>query len=59
MPNEETRKAGDSLRVTVDENGKVALEYDPNDPHWSWLGDATDEQVEEFIAAAREDYDQS
>ena len=59
MPNEETRKAGDSLRVTVDENCKVALEYDPNDPHWSWLGDATDEQVEEFIAAARDDYDQS
>ena len=51
-------KAGDSLKVIVDDNGKVALEYDPNDPHWSWLGKATDEEVEAFIQAAR-DYDLS
>ena len=50
-------KAGESLKVTVDENGKVALEFDPNDPHWSWLSKATDEQVEAFIQAARDDYD--
>tara|TARA_B100001996_G_scaffold349589_1_gene308419 strand:+ start:360 stop:530 length:171 start_codon:yes stop_codon:yes gene_type:complete len=52
-------KAGDSLKVIVDENGKVALEYDPNDPHWSWLGKATDEEVEAFIQAARDYDDQS
>tara|TARA_Y100001973_G_C5208232_1_gene343305 strand:+ start:6831 stop:7004 length:174 start_codon:yes stop_codon:yes gene_type:complete len=52
-------KAGDSLKVVVDDNGKVSLEYDPNDPHWSWLGQATDEQIETFIQLAREDYDTS
>ena len=55
MPKKEA-KAGDSLKVAVID-GKIYLEYDKNDPHWGWLHHATDQQIEEFIQAAREDFD--
>ena len=48
-------KAGDSLNVKVSKSGQVTLEWDKNDPHWSFLGQLSDDQINEFIQTALED----
>ena len=48
-------KGGDSLKLEVTEDGKVTLEWDKNDPHWSFLGQLSDDQINEFIQTALED----
>jgi len=41
----------DSLKVEVnDETGQITLDWDPNDPNWSWLNDLTSEQVGDIIS---------
>lgn len=47
-------KGGDSLKCEVTEDGKVTLEWDNNDPHWSWLGKLSDTEINEFIQSAIE-----
>lgn len=40
----------DSLKVEVnDETGQITLDWDANDPNWSWLNDLTSEQVGDII----------
>lgn len=32
-----------------EETGEIQLDWDPNDPNWSWLNDLTSEQVGDMI----------
>jgi len=41
----------DSLQVKIDdETGQITLDWDSNDPNWSWLNDLTSEQVGDIIS---------
>jgi hypothetical protein len=39
----------DSLKVTENEDGSFAIEWDPNDPRYSMFNDMSEEQLTEFI----------
>ena len=44
----------DSLSVNITEDGKVELDWDPNDPRWSCLNDLTNEEVQAILTTAIE-----
>lgn len=50
----------DSLTVNFDEQtGEIQLDWDQNDPRWSWMNDLTSEQVgailNEFLSKRLDD----
>ena len=50
----------DSLTVNFDEQtGEIQLDWDQNDPRWSWMNDLTSELVgailNEFLSKRRDD----
>lgn len=57
--NQESNK--DSLKVTQVSDGSFEIEWDRNDPRWSWMNDLTEEEVQtmmiEAIKNAVENYD--
>ena len=42
----------DSLKVTQNDDGSYSLEWDKNDPKWSWLNELTPEEIQSMISAA-------
>jgi hypothetical protein len=46
----------DSLRITKNEDGSFAMDWDPQDPKWSWLNGLTTEQVTLIMEEAIKDY---
>ena len=47
-PNQEI----DSLKVTQNEDGTFTMDWDENDPKWSWMNDLTNEQVSIIVQQA-------
>jgi len=39
----------DSLKVTENDDGSFAIEWDPNDPRYAIFNDMTEEQISEMI----------
>ena len=46
----------DSLTFTQNEDGSFTLNWDPNDPKWSWLNSLTSSEVQVIIKNAIADY---
>lgn len=46
----------DSLRVTENEDGSFAVEWDPNDPRYVMLNDMSQPELEEFFNKALEEF---
>jgi hypothetical protein len=45
----------DSFKVTENEDGTLAVEWDPNDPQYSFLNDMTQEELNAFFTRAIEE----
>jgi hypothetical protein len=44
--------SADSLKIEQNEDGSFAIEWDKNDPKWSWLNELTPEEIQSMIGAA-------
>jgi hypothetical protein len=42
----------DSLKITQNEDGSFAMDWDPKDPKWAWLNGLTSEQVQIIMKQA-------
>ena len=40
----------DTLKVEQNEDGTFSLEWDPNDPKWSWLNSMTEDEISNIIS---------
>ena len=46
----------DSLKVTENEDGSFTLDWDSQDPKWSWLNGLTSKEVQVIMQQAIKDY---
>jgi hypothetical protein len=46
----------DSLKITQNEDGSFAMDWDSKDPKWSWLNELTKEQIQIIVQQAIKDY---
>jgi hypothetical protein len=46
----------DSLQISQNADGSFTLNWDKNDPTWSWLNELTSEQVQIIMKQAIEEY---
>jgi len=46
----------DSLKVTENEDGTLGIEWDPNDPKYSFLNTMTQEELNAYFTRALEEY---
>lgn len=46
----------DSLKITQNEDGSFEMDWDPQDPKWSWMNGLTSEQVSLIMQEAIKDY---
>lgn len=46
----------DSLKITQNEDGSFAMDWDPKDPNWKWLNKLTSEQIQVIMEEAIKDY---
>lgn len=51
-PNQEI----DSLKITENEDGSFTMDWDPQDPKWSWLNGLTQKEVQVIVEQAIKDY---
>lgn len=42
----------DSLKFIQKPDGSYCVEWDPNDPKWSWMNELTNEQVQLIVQQA-------
>ena len=40
----------DGLKVEQNKDGTFALEWDPNDPKWSWLNSMSEDEISKAIS---------
>ena len=45
----------DSLKVHQNEDGTFSLEWDKDDPNWSWLNNMTSKEIQSFMEKAIKD----
>ena len=46
----------DSLKILENEDGSIGIEWDPNDPKYSFLNDMTQEELNAYFTRALEEY---
>jgi hypothetical protein len=46
----------DSLKIIQKEDGSFEMDWDPQDPKWSWMNGLTSEQVSLIMQEAIKDY---
>ena len=46
----------DSLKITQNEDGSFTMDWNPQDPKWSWLNGLTQEEVQVIMEKAVKDY---
>jgi hypothetical protein len=44
--------AADSLKVEQNEDGTFTLEWDKEDPNWSWMNNCTSKEIETMVQEA-------
>ena len=51
MEHSETPKSPliDTLKVSENDDGSFTMEWDPDDPLWSWLNTMTEDEITEII----------
>ena len=47
-PNQEI----DSLKITENEDGSFTIDWDPQDPKWSWLNGLTSKEIQVIMEQA-------
>jgi len=48
--------AEDSLKVTQNEDGSFTMDWDPQDPKWSWMNKLTQKEIQVIMEQAIKDY---
>ena len=51
-PNQEI----DTLKITQNEDGSFTMDWDKEDPNWSWLNGLTSKEVQVIMEQAIKDY---
>ena len=46
----------DSLTVTENNDGSFTLDWDPQDPKWSWLNGLTSKEIQVIVEQAIKDH---
>jgi hypothetical protein len=46
----------DSLKITENEDGSFTMDWDPQDPKWSWLNDLTSKEIQVIVEQAITDF---
>ena len=46
----------DSLKITQEENGSFTMDWNPEDPKWSWLNGLTENEIQVIVEQAIKDY---
>ena len=46
----------DSLKITENADGTFTMDWDPQDPKWSWLNDLTSKEIQIIVQQAIKDY---
>lgn len=49
----------DSLKFIQQPDGSYAVEWDPEDPKWSWMNSLTEQQIQIIIEQAVQDFEES
>ena len=42
----------DSLKIHVNEDNSISLEWDKEDPNWKWLNGLTSKEIQDIIQGA-------
>ena len=48
--------ADDSLKISQNEDGPFSMEWDKQDPKWSWLNGLTNKEIQVIMKQAIQDY---
>ena len=48
--------AEDSLKISQNEDGSFTIEWDKQDPRWSWLNGLTQKEIQVIVRQAVQDY---
>ena len=51
-----TYTSEDSFKVTENDDGTLAIEWDPNDPRYSYLNEMTQDELQDYITKALEEF---
>jgi len=51
-PNQEI----DTLKITQNEDGSFTMDWDPQDPKWSWLNGLTQKEIQVIVQQSIKDY---
>lgn len=46
---EKLETTADSLVIAERDDGSYTIDWDPNDPKWSWMNGLSEQQISEFI----------
>jgi hypothetical protein len=46
----------DSLKITQNDDGSYEMDWDKNDPKWSWMNSLTSAEIQIIIQQAIQDY---
>jgi len=46
----------DSLTITENEDGSFMMDWDPQDPKWSWLNGLTSKEIQVIMEQALKDH---
>jgi hypothetical protein len=46
----------DTLNIQRNDDGSFRLEWDKNDPNWTWLNDLTSDEIRVMVESALDDY---
>jgi len=46
----------DSLKITENEDGSFTMDWDPQDPKWSWLNGLTSKEIQVIVEQAIKDH---
>ena len=48
--------ANDSLKISQNDNGSFTMDWDSQDPKWSWLNGLTQKEIQVIVQQAVQDY---
>ena len=54
--NSKKMDANDSLKITQNEDGSFTMDWDPQDPKWSWMNGLTQKEIQVIMEQAIKDY---
>lgn len=46
----------DTLKITENEDGSFTMDWDPQDPKWSWLNGLTSKEIQVIVEQAIKDH---